>query len=297
MAVRIGKIQLNGVQAVRTAEARTLVEQRAPDQQGSVFQDMGREPISVDVDGFLFGPDVLGALETLRRAHAKAEPQSFAADVLVGTDLTDVVIETFRVRQVAGTADRYRFVMRLKEHVEPPQSAAASQAPVAASVRGDAASWGQNSLAAADVLADPASLSAAMEANPAMLQHLDMAGLGDAVVRQMDDLQAANLDGMIGTLASANPAKAASFLERLRDKGGMAAVLAKYAQSGMDFLGRIDPAALKGALAGIVAAVRGGLDFLKRLTAVVDSTKALLEAVAGLQLPEPLLRLIEAARP
>ena len=45
MSVRIGKIELTGVQDLHTEEARTLVEQRVPEQQGSVFQDLGREPL------------------------------------------------------------------------------------------------------------------------------------------------------------------------------------------------------------------------------------------------------------
>jgi hypothetical protein len=95
MSVRIGKIELSGVQDLHTEEARTLVEQRVPEQQGSVFQDLGREPVTILIDGLLFGEESLSALETLRQAHAKAEPQSFAADLVVGTDLTDVIIEDF----------------------------------------------------------------------------------------------------------------------------------------------------------------------------------------------------------
>lgn len=293
MTVRIGSIDLIGVQSVQTIEARTLIEQRVPEQQGSVFQDLGREPVTVELEGFLFGTDVLDTLETLRTAQAKAEPQSFAADAVVGTDLTDVVIETFRVRQIAGYAGRYRFVMRLKEHIEPAQSAASAQAPVNQAIAADSADWGQNSLAAANVLADPASLSSALDTNPALLQHIDMADLGDSVVRNMDALDAGNLDGMIGKVASADPGKAAGFLERLKERGGMAAMLAKYAQTGMDFLAKLDPAKLKGALAGIVTAFRGGLDFLKKLKIVVDSATELLRAIAELQLPEPFRRLIE----
>ena len=47
MTVRIGKVELPGLQDLHTEEARTLVEQRAPKQQGSVFQDLGREPLTL----------------------------------------------------------------------------------------------------------------------------------------------------------------------------------------------------------------------------------------------------------
>ncbi len=76
MSVRIGKIELSGVQDLHTEEARTLVEQRVPEQQGSVFQDLGREPVTILIDGLLFGEESLSALETLRQAHAKATATS-----------------------------------------------------------------------------------------------------------------------------------------------------------------------------------------------------------------------------
>ena len=63
-------------------------------------------------------------------AQAKAQPMSFAADIIVGSDLTDVIIESFRVRQVAGYRSRYRFALRVKEHVEPPEPASAGSAAV-----------------------------------------------------------------------------------------------------------------------------------------------------------------------
>jgi hypothetical protein len=55
MTVRIGQIELNGVQNVYTEESRALVEQHVPRQDGSIFQDLGRDPLTVIVDGLLFG--------------------------------------------------------------------------------------------------------------------------------------------------------------------------------------------------------------------------------------------------
>nr|WP_294518356.1 DNA circularization N-terminal domain-containing protein [uncultured Rhodopila sp.] len=293
MAVRIGGIDLPGVQNLHTEESRTLVEQRVPEQKGSVFQDLGREPVTIALDGFLFGDSVLDTLETLRTAHAKAEPQSFAADLIAGTDLTEVVIETFQVRQVAGYASRYRFLMRLREHVEPPQSAAATNKPVDADVQSDATSWGDDSVAAAGVLTDPASLTDALEQNPALLAHLDMDDLGDSLMRNMDGLDASQLDGIAGKLAELNPAKAEGLFARLRDKGGMIGMLAKYVQAGIDFVKNIDPSKLR----GLMKAFKGGLDFLKKLKQVIEDAKSLFEAIAHLELPDSFKRLMQQGSP
>jgi DNA circularisation protein N-terminus len=293
VAVRIGSIDLPGVQNVHTEESRTLVEQRVPEQKGSVFQDLGREPVTIALDGFLFGDNVLDTLATLRSAQSKAEPQSFAADVITGTDLTEVVIETFQVRQVAGYASRYRFIMRLREHVEPPQSASAAHAPVDADVQSDAANWGDSSVAAAGVLADPASLTDALDQNPALLGNLDMDDLGDSVMRNMDGLDASQLDGITGKLVELNPDKAEGFFQRLQRKGGMLRMLAKYVQSGIDFVKNIDPSKLK----GLMKAFKGGLDFLKKLKQVVDDAVSLFEAIRHLDLPDSFKRLMQQGSP
>lgn len=289
MSVRIGKIELSGVQDLHTEEARTLVEQRVPEQQGSVFQDLGREPVTILIDGLLFGEESLSALETLRQAHAKAEPQSFAADLVVGTDLTDVIIEDFKVRQVAGYKDRYRFSLRLREHIEAPEASGAAMADVNAQVSADGAAWGDASLAAAGVLQDPASLPAALAANPALLDNLDMDALGDAVAGNLDKLDTGQLNGMLDTLAAADPAKAGGLIDALGRAGALGGMLAKYAQEGADFLKQLDPSKLS----SLMKAFSGGLDFLKQLKAVADSATRLAGAIRDLKLPPELDRIIK----
>ena len=289
MSVRIGKIELSGVQDLHTEEARTLVEQRVPEQQGSVFQDLGREPVTILIDGLLFGEESLSALETLRQAHAKAEPQSFAADLVVGTDLTDVIIEDFKVRQVAGYKDRYRFSLRLREHIEAPEASDAAMADVNAQVSADGAAWGDASLAAAGVLQDPASLPAALAANPALLDNLDMDALGDAVAGNLDTLDTGQLNGMLDTLAAADPTKAGGLIDALGRAGALGGMLAKYAQEGADFLKQLDPSKLS----SLMKAFSGGLDFLKQLKAVADSATRLAGAIRDLKLPPELDRIIK----
>ena len=281
MAVRIGKIELTGMQSVHTEETRTLVEQRVPEQQGSAFQDMGREPVTLVLEGFLHGDDASATLETLRTAQAKAEPQSFAADIVVGTELTDVIIESVRVRQLAGYRNRYRYQIRLREHVEPPPPAGAGAAAVSAKTKQDAAAWGDDQMAASGVLQDPASLPAALAANPGVLDTLDMNEMGGALTRDMDVLSAGQLDDVLSAVANANPAKAEALLGSLKTAGGLGSMLTKYAKEGMAFLKGIDLKKL-----GVLAtAFAGGLDFLQKLQAVADKGSQLITTIKDLKLP------------
>ena len=125
MPVRIGSIELTGLQDIRTADTRSLVQQRGPGQAGSVAQDLGREPVVVTMEGLLLGDDPHAALEELRQAQTDARPLAFAADAIAGAELTDVLIEDLQVRQLSGYRERYTFHLRVREYTEPPEPAGA----------------------------------------------------------------------------------------------------------------------------------------------------------------------------
>lgn len=281
MAVRLGKIELTAVQSLHTEESRTLVEQRVPEQQGSVFQDLGREPVTLVLEGLLLGDDALPTLEKLRQAQSKAEPLSFAADIAEGSELTEVVIEDFRARQVAGHAARFRFSLRLREHVEPPQPAGAATAAVDSGVRADAAAWSDDNLAAAGVLQDPASLGSALADNPALLQQLDMDDLGSAVTQNLDAMDTGQLGDMLATVGEIDPNKASALFDGIQKAGGMGAMLQKYIAEGTNFVEQLR----KIPLSSLMKAFSGGLEFLKALKDVADKASKLVGDIGSLQLP------------
>jgi hypothetical protein len=274
MTVRVGKVEFTGVQNIRTEEARILVEQRVPDQQGASFQDLGRDPVTIVMDGVLFGEQVLEALEELRRAQADAEPLPFAADIAVGTDLTDVIIEDVKLRQLAGYRDRYSFALRLREHLEPPQPADASLAAVNDGVAADGATWAGGSLAAASALQDPAAVPQLLAEQPGMLDALAMDDLGASMAQNMDALSGAEIGGVLSAVSGVDPGKATELLSALRDTNSLGAMLSKYVAEGRDLLADLQGLDLSKA-AALVKALQGGLDFLKKLKAVADAAGTL----------------------
>ena len=289
MTVRIGNIELTGVQNLHTLESRTLVEQRVPEQQGSVFQDLGREPVTLLLEGLLLGENALSQLEKLRQAQAKAEPLSFAADIATGSELTEVVIEDFKARQVAGYENRIRFSLRLREHIEPPQPAAASTAAVDDGVEADAAAWSDDSVAAAAVLKDPASLPDALAANPALLDQLDMDDLGSAVVDNMDSLNADQLGGMLQSVAALDPDKASKLFDAVGKAGGLGSMLEKYVKEGANFLEHVKNIKIS----SLIKAFTGGLAFLAQLKKVADSAGKLIKDIGDLKLPPELEQILK----
>lgn len=199
MAVRIANIELTGIQAIHTDEGQRSAKLEVPGGTGSVIQELGRSSAALALEGLMLGEDALDSLESLRQAQVKAEPVSFAADIIAGADFTDVLIDALNVRQVAGHKYRYWYRLDLREYVEEPESPGAELADVNAGVEADAASFAGGSVGAAGVMQDVTTLPEALEADPGVLDHLS----GDDLAGALDGA-AGNLDGgMLGKILSA----------------------------------------------------------------------------------------------
>ncbi|MCI5142632.1 MAG: hypothetical protein D3909_13110 [Candidatus Electrothrix sp. ATG1] len=139
MSVRLGKITLAAVQHISIEEGRVAGRKSGADTfSASLPGSGGLTPTVLVMEGLLFGPEYLAELKELRRVWIAGEPLAFAADIAVGSELTEVVIEELRVEQMAGYVERVQFWMRLREYEEPLGDAVTS---VDAGVRADAEGW------------------------------------------------------------------------------------------------------------------------------------------------------------
>ncbi|HND31819.1 MAG TPA: hypothetical protein PLA94_17575, partial [Myxococcota bacterium] len=107
MSIRVGKVEIRATQRVEALEVRSLVGLRVPGQAGGVQQNLGREPVLLLVEGLIYGEKATDSVEKLRAAYNTGAPQSFAGDIAVGVEFTDVIVEDLRLVQVSGTLDRY----------------------------------------------------------------------------------------------------------------------------------------------------------------------------------------------
>lgn len=274
MPVRIGKIELVGLTNIYTEDARNLVQQRVPGQSGSVFQDLGREPVTVVMEGILLGEDTQAALEELRQAQMKAQPMSFAADAIAGADLTEVIIADFQVKQLAGHQNRFSFYLKVREHQEPPQPANAGVAAVNDAVANDAASWAAGAVDAAGVLQNPDSLMSAVDKNPGLLGHLSAGELGSVVAKSQGTLSGKSFGSLLGALGKVNPQIIGDFLETLQNGGNLGSFIEKLATEGINVLEALTGIDL-GAALSIVKGIAGASDFLAKLKRVVDEAQGL----------------------
>jgi hypothetical protein len=118
----IGEWEPRGIEAVSTSEARHLIRIPVPGLTGDLHQDLGRAALAVTLTGTLAGDEARdGFLEKLRERFAAGEPVDFVADILTDSDLEQVLIRDFRLSEVAGTADSFRYEITLIEYTEPPE--------------------------------------------------------------------------------------------------------------------------------------------------------------------------------
>jgi hypothetical protein len=274
MPVRIGRIELVGLTNIYTEDARNLVQQRVPGQSGSVFQDLGREPVTVVMEGILLGDDTQAALEDLRQAQTKAQPMSFAADAISGAELTEVLIADFRVKQLAGHQNRFSFYLKVREHQEPPQPTNAGAAAVDKAVANDAASWAGGAVDAAAVLQNPDSLMSAVDKNPGLLGHLSAGELGSVVSQVKGKLSGRNFGTLLSALGKVNPQIIGDFIKVLQGGGNLGSFIEKLATEGINVLEELTGVDL-GAALSIVKGIAGASDFLAKLKRVVHEAEAL----------------------
>lgn len=286
MAVRIGKIDLVGLSRVATEDTRSLVKQRGPGQAGGLFQDLGREPVTIVMEGILLGEDTQAALEELRQAHAKAKPMTFATDAIAGADLTHVLIANLQIRQLAGHTSRFAFFLRVREYTEPPEAVGTGAAKVDAAAKADAAAWQQGAVDAAAVKQTPGALMNAIDNNPALVAHLDGNELGALAGANADKLSGQDFGKLLGTVGQQNPSAVLGMVDSLKKQGRFGDLVAKLMASGANLLAYLKTIKLSAVLA-LFKMIAGFGEFLKRLKAVGEKARSVGDMLGALPLSAP----------
>lgn len=123
----IGQWQVQGIERVRTLEARRIARLQVPGLSGDLQQDLGRRAARVCIEGSLCAADARDTfLTSLREKFRAAAPVSFVADIVEGARLDAVLIEAFDLSEVNDAADAFHYRIVLVEYVQPEQSSQAS---------------------------------------------------------------------------------------------------------------------------------------------------------------------------
>ena len=111
-----GKVkEIRSVHNVSLNGRRGIVELKIPGSRGSLFQDLGRDSITVKIDGKLFGPDHENTLDELRTKFESGEPIPLSTDIGILKEVSKVVIEDFWVQLLGGLPMTVCYSMVVRE--------------------------------------------------------------------------------------------------------------------------------------------------------------------------------------
>lgn len=101
---------------VTLSNRRQVFEIKIPGYDGSVFQDLGRYPVTILVEGLLTGPNSKNTFQDLNSKFRLGKPLQFVSDIPSITEISEVIIESFRATIVSYSPTSYWYFLVLKEH-------------------------------------------------------------------------------------------------------------------------------------------------------------------------------------
>ncbi len=117
----LGDWEIPRIGMMRTEEARKLSEFRIPGRAGSIWQDLGREAVTIEVAGSVYAEEEWTAfLDEARAKFTAGEPLTFVAEIVHATDLQYVLIESLVIEEHGDRPDEISYRMRLRESPPPP---------------------------------------------------------------------------------------------------------------------------------------------------------------------------------
>ncbi|RLE69057.1 MAG: hypothetical protein DRJ34_01715 [Thermoprotei archaeon] len=106
---------------IKVSKHRRIVEQKILGKAGSVFQDLGRDAISISFEGLIYGPKAKEVVEKLWNMFKEGEPVRFLSDITGVSEVDKVIITDLKIDDISGKVNRYKYFMNVKEWVEPPE--------------------------------------------------------------------------------------------------------------------------------------------------------------------------------
>ncbi len=118
----LGEFALDDIEYIESSESRALVEHRVPGLAGNYLQDTGTIPNIIWIEGSKAGDEARDNFLTgIRKIFNDGQPTSFVADINTATEITDVLIEELEVMEFAGSESSFRYVLKLRKYVKPPE--------------------------------------------------------------------------------------------------------------------------------------------------------------------------------
>ena len=118
----VGEWAVPRIERIATVDRRRLARFSVPGLAGDLHHDLGSHSLAVEIEGSLHGDGERDDFLTqVRQPFLAGDPLSFVADITTATELEQVVIEAIEVEEVNDAAASFRYRIRIRQYVEPPE--------------------------------------------------------------------------------------------------------------------------------------------------------------------------------
>ena len=118
----IGDWTVPRIERIGTVDRRRLARLSVPGLAGDLHHDLGSHSLSIEIEGSLHGDSERDEfLTNVREPFLAGDPLTFVADITTATELEQVVIEGLEVDEVNDSARSFRYRIRVRQYVEPPE--------------------------------------------------------------------------------------------------------------------------------------------------------------------------------
>ncbi len=111
--------EIRAISRMGISDKRSIIELKIPGAEGNVLQDLGRRPVIVKFSGEFYGGDAKTSLENLRAKFKSGKPLPFSSDLTAIAEITQVLIESLKVREATGAENRFLYELTVREYVPP----------------------------------------------------------------------------------------------------------------------------------------------------------------------------------
>lgn len=116
-------LELPHVQEIATAERRVLAEHKPPGMDGSLLQNLGRQPTRLVLWGVAAGPDAREFVDQLQAKFRARRPLPFSADIVTDAEIDTMLIEDLQWQELAGKPERFAYALTLRDFITPVEPA------------------------------------------------------------------------------------------------------------------------------------------------------------------------------
>jgi hypothetical protein len=108
--------EIRSIRNLTISGRRRIVELEIPGSKTNVFQDLGKQPLRIVIEGEIIGQETTDTLQGFKAKFEEGKPLPFATDIVTIASLSEIVIEDFSIIYDNSMPLGNAYTITLREH-------------------------------------------------------------------------------------------------------------------------------------------------------------------------------------